>query len=53
MSVRHFDGSFSAGEMSPELYGRVDLNKFQQGLALARNFVTLPHGPAQGPAGTC
>lgn len=52
MSVRHFDGSFSAGEMSPELYGRVDLNKFQQGLALARNFVTLPHGPAQNRAGT-
>jgi hypothetical protein len=38
--------SFAGGEITPELAGRLDLAKFQTGLALARNFVTLPHGPA-------
>jgi len=38
--------SFAGGEITPELYGRLDLNKYQTGLALARNFTTLPHGPA-------
>ena len=38
--------SFAGGEITPELYGRLDLTKYQTGLALARNFTTLPHGPA-------
>lgn len=38
--------SFAGGEVTPELYGRLDLSKYQSGLALARNFITLPHGPA-------
>jgi hypothetical protein len=38
--------SFAGGEITPELAGRLDLAKFQTGLALARNFITLPHGPA-------
>ena len=38
--------SFTAGEITPELYGRVDLVKYQTGLALCRNFLVLPHGPA-------
>lgn len=38
--------SFAGGEISPELFGRLDLVKFQTGLSLCRNFVTLPHGPA-------
>lgn len=38
--------SFAGGEITPELFGRLDLTKFQTGLSLARNFVTLPHGPA-------
>lgn len=38
--------SFAGGEITPELYGRLDLTKHQTGLALARNFTTLPHGPA-------
>lgn len=52
MSVRHFDGAFSGGEMTPEMYGRIDVNKYQQGLETARNFQILPHGPAQNRAGT-
>src|SRR6478736_6240680 len=38
--------SFAGGEITPELAGRLDLVKYQTGLALARNMVTLPHGPA-------
>jgi hypothetical protein len=38
--------SFAAGELTPELYGRIDLAKYQTGLALCRNFTVLPHGPA-------
>lgn len=44
--------SFAAGEITPELFGRVDLDQFQTGLALCRNFITLPHGPAVNRAGT-
>ena len=38
--------SFAGGEIAPELGGRLDLGKYQTGLALCRNFITLPHGPA-------
>jgi hypothetical protein len=38
--------SFAAGEITPELYGRVDLTKNQTGLALCQNFEVRPHGPA-------
>lgn len=44
--------SFAGGEITPELYGRLDLSKFQTGLALAENFRTLPHGPATRRPGT-
>jgi hypothetical protein len=43
--------SFAGGEITPELYGRLDLDKFQTGLAKALNFHVLPHGPAQNRAG--
>lgn len=44
--------SFAGGEITPELNGRIDLGKFQTGLGLARNFITLPHGPAARRPGT-
>ncbi|WP_347989919.1 hypothetical protein [Methylomonas sp. AM2-LC] len=44
--------SFVGGEVSPEMYGRLDLDKEQSGLALCQNFVVLPHGPAQSRAGS-
>lgn len=47
MSIRTLMRSFAGGELSPELYGRIDLDKFQTGLATCRNFVTLPHGPVR------
>jgi hypothetical protein len=44
--------SFAGGEIAPELAGRLDLTKFQTGLALSLNFEILPHGPARNRAGT-
>lgn len=46
MSTKFLLRSFAGGEITPELAGRLDLTKYQTGLALARNFITLPHGPA-------
>jgi hypothetical protein len=46
MSVKNLLRSFAGGEITPELAGRLDLTKYQTGLSLARNFITLPHGPA-------
>ena len=46
MSIKTLWRSFAGGEVTPELYGRLDLSKYQSGLALCRNFTTLPHGPA-------
>lgn len=51
-SLRTLHRSFSAGEITPELFGRVDLAQRQEGLALCRNFITLPHGPAVNRPGT-
>lgn len=38
--------SFSGGEITPELFGRIELGKFQSGLRKLLNFIVLPHGPA-------
>lgn len=46
MSIKNLLRSFAGGEITPELAGRLDLTKYQTGLSLARNFITLPHGPA-------
>lgn len=43
--------SFSGGEIAPEMTGRIDLDKFQTGLSLCRNFITMPHGPAMSRGG--
>jgi hypothetical protein len=47
MSSRALLRSFAGGEITPELYGRIDLSKYQTGLAKCLNFRVLPHGPAQ------
>ncbi len=46
MSTKMLLRSFAGGEITPELAGRLDLTKYQTGLSLCRNFITLPHGPA-------
>jgi hypothetical protein len=52
MSQRTLARSFASGELTPELFGRLDLGKFQSGLATCRNFVVLPHGPVANRPGT-
>ncbi len=43
--------SFAGGEITPELFSRMDLNNFQTGLAKCLNFITTPHGPAMNRPG--
>lgn len=52
MGIRKVQMSFSAGELSPAMYGRFDDQKYQQGLAKCRNFIVLPQGPATVRPGT-
>lgn len=50
-STRIFKQAFVSGELSPELYGRVDIDRYASGVAKARNFIILPHGPAMNRPG--
>lgn len=50
-NIRTQTRSFAGGEISPEMFGRIDLTRFQTGLAKCRNFITLPHGPAANRPG--
>lgn len=51
-NIRSLQRSFAGGEISPEMFGRLDDVKFQAGLALCENFVIKPQGPAENRAGT-
>lgn len=44
--------NFTAGEMSPRLYGRVDIAKYGNACRTMRNFIPLVHGPAVRRPGT-
>lgn len=44
--------TFNAGEWSPELYGRVDLDKYRNACRHIENFVLLAQGPATRRPGT-
>jgi hypothetical protein len=50
--TRTFFRSFAGGELSPEMFGRIDDVKFQTGAAKLRNFIAMPQGPAENRAGT-
>ena len=49
-SVRQL--SFAGGEISPALYGRVDLVKYATGVRTLRNFLVARHGGASNRPGT-
>ena len=51
-NTREFHRSFSGGEISPQMLGRIDDTKYQTGAALMRNFISMPQGPAQNRPGT-
>jgi len=52
MPVNFIQPSFAAGEISPALYGRVDLAKYHIACKLLRNFFTWPSGGVSNRAGT-
>ncbi|OJF92063.1 hypothetical protein AX761_21730 [Rhizobium sp. 58] len=49
--LRTFQPSFTAGELSPALWARVDLSKYGSGLKTALNLFIHPHGGASNRAG--
>lgn len=51
-NVKTLTRSFAGGVITPEMFGRLDLTKFQTGLAEAENFLIYPHGPAANRSGT-
>lgn len=50
--VSLIQNTFSAGEISPSLYGRTDLAKFRQSAALMSNFFVDYKGGASSRPGT-
>lgn len=46
MPLRKVQMSFNSGELSPAMYGRYDDKGYGNGLAVCRNFICLPQGPA-------
>lgn len=51
MKTRTYKQSFCGGEITREMAGRMDLDKFQSGLAKCKNMIALPHGPVTKRAG--
>src|SRR5215471_6062891 len=50
--VNLLQSAFSAGELAPSYFARVDLDKFHSGVALMRNFFVDYRGGARNRAGT-
>lgn len=50
-NIKTLQKSFNAGEMSPEMFGRIDDAKFQIGAAKMRNFIPKPQGPCENRPG--
>jgi hypothetical protein len=50
-NVRTLQRSFAGGEVSPEMYGRIDDSKYQAGLSTCRNFIAKATGPAENRPG--
>lgn len=52
MAISEIQTSLNAGELSPNLYARVDLSKFESGAALLRNFFVDFRGGVANRPGT-
>lgn len=52
MSLYPIQPSFAAGELTPSLWGRVDMAKYQVGLKVCENFLIHPHGGVTRRPGT-
>lgn len=46
-NTKTFRGSFVGGEISPEMFGRIDDSKFQSGAASIENMIATSLGPAE------
>ena len=44
MGVEYLQSNLTAGELTPQLHARTDINKYNNGVAIAENMVILPHG---------
>lgn len=51
MAVKTLSRSFAGGEISPQLFSRVDLDKFQTGAALVENMIVTPQGQVMNRPG--
>jgi hypothetical protein len=46
MAIHHFQTSFNAGELTPQLDARVGVEKYTNGCRRLKNFLVSVHGPA-------
>lgn len=46
-NTRSIQFSFSGGEVSPDMYGRIDQKSFQTGLKKCKNAIVRPQGPVK------
>jgi hypothetical protein len=44
--------NFSAGELSPTMWGRTDLDRYRAGARTIKNFIVTPHGVLKNRSGT-
>jgi len=51
-TVAPIQSNFNGGELSPTIEGRVDINKYTNGLQRMRGFIPLVQGPARRRSGT-
>lgn len=50
-NIRTLQRSFAGGEVSPEMFGRIDDAKYLSGLGTCRNYIVKPQGPVENRAG--
>lgn len=51
MTLYQLKSSFAGGELSPSMYGRTDITKYDNGAAVLRNFFVLRYGGAANRPG--
>ena len=51
MGLYQLKPSFAGGELSDSMYGRVDINKYDNGAAMLKNFMVQRYGGARNRNG--
>lgn len=49
---RHYQSNLTGGELSPRLFGWIDVERYGNGLARCENLIVMPHGGARRRPGT-